>query len=146
MGRGNYLYMNALALPMMRIIGKAVGREVLSMVNQESAFYQTLSPSISLMPLSYKFQNLATTWKTETRYSPSMRDIVSNSAYLQIIGMGDNAIPLILNEMQINLDHWFVALKAITGADPVKKEDLGNVKAMTNAWIEWGKQYDHQHA
>ena len=48
--------------------------------------------------------------------------MVTHPAYLQIIGMGKDAIPLLMNEMNERPDHWDWAVCAITGADPVPAE------------------------
>jgi hypothetical protein len=36
--------------------------------------------------------------------------------------------------------HWFWALKAIAGVDPVAPEDRGRVEAMREAWLRWGRE------
>ena len=56
--------------------------------------------------------------------------------------MGPVAVPLILGRLAEEgqePDHWFWALKAITGADPVPEAARGDVVHMSQAWIEWGK-------
>ena len=62
-------------------------------------------------------------------------------AYQQIIGMGKEAIPLILNQMSVEPDHWFWALKSITNEDPVPEEVKGDIIKMTELWLEWGQSY-----
>jgi len=47
-----------------------------------------------------------------------MAKLASHHAYQRIIGMGDQAIPLLLRELQREVDLWFWALEAITGEDP----------------------------
>ncbi|MGO9273516.1 MAG: hypothetical protein ACLQOO_25315 [Terriglobia bacterium] len=49
-------------------------------------------------------------------------------------------VPLILAELRRELDHWFWALKAITGEDPVPAVRRGNMKEMAEIWLEWGRQ------
>ena len=61
-------------------------------------------------------------------------------SYQSIIGMGDPAIPLLLEELQREPDHWFWALEMITEQDPVPSEAVGRVNEMAQAWIEWGKK------
>lgn len=61
-------------------------------------------------------------------------------AYQRIIGMGDPAVPLILAQLKSegdDPDHWFWALTAITGANPVKAEDKGDMVKMAAAWFKW---------
>ena len=61
-------------------------------------------------------------------------------SYQRIIGMGETAIPMILNELDRRPDHWFWALYAITGADPVSKSTRGILSEMSKAWLEWGRE------
>jgi hypothetical protein len=64
-------------------------------------------------------------------------------AYQQIIGMGPAAIPLILRDLQRRPDHWFWALTAMTGEDPVPPEDAGDMRKMAEAWIQLGRARGH---
>ena len=59
-------------------------------------------------------------------------------AYQQIIGLGERALPLIFQELRREPDHWFWALAAITGKNPVPEEDAGDLEAMANDWLSWG--------
>ena len=58
--------------------------------------------------------------------------------YQQIIGMGERAVPLILEELSREPDHWFWALEAITQENPVPCDAAGNVRLMAEAWVAWG--------
>jgi hypothetical protein len=49
--------------------------------------------------------------------------------------MGTAALPLILDELRREPDHWFWALESITEEHPVPPEDAGRVQAMAAAWI-----------
>jgi hypothetical protein len=61
-------------------------------------------------------------------------------AYQRIIGLGTAAVPLILAELEKDLDQWFWALKAITGEDPVPPESRGKMREMADAWLNWGRK------
>ncbi len=61
-------------------------------------------------------------------------------SYQRIIGLGPNAIPLILRELHDEPDHWFWALAALTGENPTGQEAAGNVDGMREAWLQWGRQ------
>jgi hypothetical protein len=61
-------------------------------------------------------------------------------AYQQIIGMGEEAIPFILQELQKKTAHWFWALKSITGEDPVPSNQRGRMDQMRDAWLRWGNK------
>jgi hypothetical protein len=83
------------------------------------------------------FDQLASEWKEGTEFSSSLSEIVLHPAYQRIIGLGSVALPLILRELKRQPDHWFWALRAITGQDPVPVSAYGDLKAMAHAWTEW---------
>lgn len=86
-----------------------------------------------------KFITLKNKWEQETIFLSSAAEICMHTSYQQIIGMGPVAIPLILSEMKKKPGHWFWALQAITGEDPVLPAERGRIKKMTAAWLRWGK-------
>lgn len=90
-----------------------------------------------------KFARLANQWREETRALSSDSDIVANFKYHQIMGMGERALPLIFDEMEAHGGRWFWALRAITGENPVRPEDRGNVRRMTETWLEWARERDY---
>ncbi len=90
-----------------------------------------------------KFWELKEQWKECTAKLSSSAKIAMHPAYQQIIGMGQEAIPLILAEMRCEPDHWFWALKSITGGDPVLPKQKGRLKEMTKSWINWGIEQDY---
>jgi hypothetical protein len=104
-----------------------------------------LSGNWDAMPgLSQRFESLAAQWRRETRHLSLISDIVLNTAYQQIIGMGKPAIALILQDLKQQPDHWFWALRSITGENPIQPEDRGRLPEMAEAWLEWGRQHGYQ--
>ncbi len=87
-----------------------------------------------------RFQQLVAQWKEQSQYLSNTAQMAMLTPYQQIIGMGEQAVPLILEELQREPDHWFWALEAITQANPVPPEAAGKVRQMADAWIAWGKQ------
>ncbi len=79
-------------------------------------------------------------WREETKYLSSITEIVLHPSYQRIIGLGPAALSLILRELSEDRGHWFWALRAITGVDPVPEEDHGRVRAMTAHWLGWAKE------
>lgn len=59
-------------------------------------------------------------------------------SYQAIIGMGEIAVPLILESLTHRFDHWFWALEAITQDNPVPRRSRGSIEAMACAWLTWG--------
>ncbi|MEH2253583.1 hypothetical protein [Nostoc sp.] len=90
------------------------------------------------------FIKLANQWRSETKHMSLMSDMILHTAYQQIIGMGRDAVPLILEELSREPEHWFWALKSITGANPIKPEDRGRLKKMAEAWLDWGRQHGYK--
>jgi hypothetical protein len=86
-----------------------------------------------------RFRDLVDQWKEATIFTSSGTELVLHPAYQQIIGMGPEALPLILDELHREEDHWFWALKSITGEDPVAPSDRGNLPKMTEAWLRWAR-------
>lgn len=88
--------------------------------------------------LKRTFNKLARKWKRETINVSSMQQMVLHPAYGEIIGLGGDAIPLILKELEKEPDFWFWALMSLTREDPVTEEIRGDLKAMREVWLDWG--------
>ncbi len=93
--------------------------------------------------LDERFQELVRQWKRATEFTSSSTEMVLHPAYQQIIGMGPAALPLLIRELRRDPDHWFAALKSISGDDPVPAEDWGRVPRMVQAWLAWGEQHGY---
>lgn len=87
-----------------------------------------------------RFRELCAAWKSATRISSFSSSLAMHPAYQRIIGLGTAAVPLILAELEKDLDQWFWALKAITGEDPVPPESRGKMREMADAWLNWGRK------
>jgi len=85
-----------------------------------------------------RFEQLRDEWKAQSQYLSNTAQIAMLWPYQQIIGMGPAAVPLILAELRRETDHWFWALEAISGENPVPPEAAGKVQEMAKAWIDWG--------
>lgn len=88
-----------------------------------------------------KFRRLALRWKTERGPVSSVARMAMHPAYQQMVGMGPVAIPFLLRELEREPDHWFAALHAITGEDPVPVDSRGKIKEMAAAWLKWGQEH-----
>ena len=86
------------------------------------------------------FSVLAEEWRRDVIFTSSITDMVMHPAYQRIIGMGPVAVPLLLKELEREPDHWFWALRAITGENPVSPEQRGKLDDMTEAWLSWGRE------
>jgi hypothetical protein len=94
--------------------------------------------------LEAEFKKFAEKWRLETGMLSLVTQKSMHPAYQRIIGMGQPVIPLILRDLEQKPDHWFWALRAITGDNPVKPEQRGRMKQMAQAWIQWGKEHGYE--
>ncbi len=90
------------------------------------------------------FRKLAEQWKSETCFLSSMSEATAHAAYTEIIRLGQEVVPFLLRDMELNHTHWFAALRAITGANPVPAGADGNVRTMVEAWLHWAKDSGYQ--
>lgn len=112
-------------------------------------FANTCTFHASLQPIAgptvedaQKFRRLTAEWRQQRGAMSWVTEMVMCPAYQGIIGMGPIAIPLILSQLEAEgdePDHWFWALRALTGANPVTSDQRGDIVRMSQAWIDWGK-------
>jgi hypothetical protein len=91
-----------------------------------------------------RFRRLAATWHRETDFLSSMSEASSHGAYREIIALGPPVVPLLLRDLEEHHTHWFAALRAITGANPVPASAGGDVPRMVEAWLRWAKEQGYQ--
>jgi hypothetical protein len=91
----------------------------------------------------YEFNVLAEQWERETSHlsSPSRKAV--HPAYQAIIRMGADVVPLILQRMKKRGGHWFWALSALTGENPIPKTSHGAISEMRDAWLAWGREREY---
>ena len=87
-----------------------------------------------------RFERLKDEWKQQSQYLSNTTQMAMLRPYQQIIGLGPSVLPLLLKELARAPDYWFWALEAITGQNPVSAEAVGNVAAMAEAWLAWGRR------
>jgi hypothetical protein len=90
------------------------------------------------------FDDLVRRWKEERGPTSSTTELALCPSYQRIIGLGPAVLPLLLQALERAPDHWFWALKAITGADPVPPPQRGKMREMAQAWIAWGRAQGYQ--
>ncbi len=84
------------------------------------------------------FRLLVEAWQKERGSTSSTTKMLSCPAYQKIIGLGEQAIPLLLGELRRQPDFYFAALRAVARVDPVPPDARGNLRRMTEAWLRWG--------
>lgn len=88
------------------------------------------------------FARLADEWEHDIAGSSLIQDMVDHPKYREIIGLGRDAIPFILERLSTQGGFWFGALHEISGEFAPSEDDLGNREKMTAAWLRWGREND----
>lgn len=76
-------------------------------------------------------------WRHATGGVSSLSVMFRHPSYQAIIRMGSRVVPFIMEDLEQEPEHWFHALTTITGAQPVRTSDAGDIVAMTRTWLEW---------
>ena len=105
----------------------------------EAHYFDPVSLTRRQEVLGLLFRRLRDQWHDRTRFVSSATDMIADPAYQAIIDLGETIVPFLLKELQTSPNHWFAALNAIMHENPVQPEDHGNVAAMTQAWLRWGR-------
>jgi hypothetical protein len=87
-----------------------------------------------------RFDRFRHQWRKETAHLSAVEQRALHPCYQHIIGMGPDVVPLILRELESRPDDWFWALTAITCENPISDDIRGNMRAMADAWVDWGRQ------
>ncbi|HLL89080.1 MAG TPA: hypothetical protein VK324_07230 [Tepidisphaeraceae bacterium] len=87
-----------------------------------------------------EFESLAGQWERERPRGADVDEMADHPAYRRIVEMGERAVPFLLNRLAQKPGHWFAALHAITGENPVPPDAEGKVKQMAAAWLRWGSE------
>ena len=88
--------------------------------------------------LLHEFEMLADQWEGETRNLSSPSAISRHAAALEITGLGESVVPLILNRMVSRPWFWFDILRTLTQDNPIGPSMRGDMQRMTEAWVSWG--------
>ena len=85
------------------------------------------------------FRQHAERWYLDTLILSSYFEKILHPDYQKILTLGPDAIPLILRELEDMPNDWFWALQMLTDTDPVQEHQAGDMQAMADAWLKWGK-------
>ena len=87
-----------------------------------------------------EFKELILRWHDERGATSSITTMAICASYQQIMAKGPRVVPLIMKQLEEENDEpdmWFWALRFLTGANPVKEEQQGDIVAMSKAWRGW---------
>ena len=90
--------------------------------------------------LEQRFVELAREWRAAGQFDAFASDPDQDPRYRAIIEMGEAAVPWILRDLSQTGDHWFHALRAITGENPAADAQPGRIREFRDAWLQWGRE------
>lgn len=128
--------------PNRRNFSVAAGPESESIARSIKEYFrhQGLTASSQRETVGERFDRLSRQWKQKSAFLSSVNQMAMLPEYQQIIGMGYEVLPYMLESLRKEPDHWFWALNAITGINPIRDTDRGHIQKMAEAWIDWGIQ------
>jgi hypothetical protein len=88
--------------------------------------------------ITKQFQQLTQTWRSETNYLSNLGAAAENPAHQQIVKLGEEAIPLILEDYKKGGSWWALTLMEITGINLVTEEIAGKYDEVRDIWLTWG--------
>lgn len=134
--------------PMLRFLTshpKGAGVDLVTVEQRVGELQEALHTSYALTYrealLAETFRTLAEEWRRATRFQSSLMHITAHPAYREIVQLGEEVIPLLLRDLSRQPEPWFAALREITGTDPVKPSQRGDMRAMAEAWLRWGRTH-----
>jgi hypothetical protein len=106
-------------------------------VENEDEVVKSTERSTYDMVIRNTFQKYFQAWMEETQYLSSTQAMFGNKNYQEIINMGWDVVPVIIEQLRKKPEHLFKALKCITGLTPIKPNHAGYLYEMAADWIEW---------
>ncbi|MCL1991331.1 MAG: hypothetical protein FWG66_00065 [Spirochaetes bacterium] len=104
--------------------------------NEEWGHIKTLQAGRENTAYDSIFNGYYDMWHNETKYLSSPK-MFENKHYRNIISLGMNAVPGIIEKLKETPSHLFEALAEITGEDPVDETHWGDLEQMAQDWIKW---------
>lgn len=101
--------------------------------------YSILLSEQKINHLKQQLDLLADRWLQETVVISSITEKIVHPDYMRIIGVGEPAIPFLLDALENKSGLWFPALISITGENPSTPDMAGNNSLMKEAWLDWGR-------
>jgi len=96
---------------------------------------------MSELPMQKEFDVLVKKWHEERGEYSVVKRMTNSDSYKKILAMSEEiAVPLIIGQLEKEgdePDHWFEALRILTGVNPVPQKSFGKIKEMAEAWIDW---------
>ncbi|MEZ4858536.1 MAG: hypothetical protein R2781_06970 [Flavobacteriaceae bacterium] len=110
------------------------GQKVVPEINFKSAILN--DDLFKEVYLKDKFENLYSTWERNTKYKSSIAAIIEDDNFQEIINMGEDAIPLIIDEIERKPSVLVWALNIITGKS-LTSVGRSTVEDICKRWVKY---------
>lgn len=88
----------------------------------------------------HSFYAVLRRWKSETAFVSDPDKITSHPSFLALVDNAKIVAPLIIEELRERPSLLVWVLDDAFGETPYKKSDIGNIRAMSEAWIAWAER------
>ena len=126
-------------MPLTTTLGFSEQAQLLRATRRAVGEFAVMSVTENRPTLEEEFAALRKWWQRETWMHSADEVRISHPAYRRVIGLGQPVVGLLLDAMETESEHWFAALQAITGVDPVPDTAKGHVKEEVAAWLRWAR-------
>lgn len=83
-------------------------------------------------------------WTKQTRYISSLHHMMELESFERLVALGEPAVPALLDAYENGSSHMYLPLRYILGDGPeISTQDSGNMLAVKNAWLSWGRDRVH---
>ncbi|GAA2127565.1 hypothetical protein [Nocardioides bigeumensis] len=85
-----------------------------------------------------QFSDLRDEWLAATEMVSNVQQMTMHPAYQQMIGLGPQVVPFMIDELRSGPQHYYWALAAIVGTDHGTGADT--MREAAQKWVEWYDQ------
>ena len=87
-----------------------------------------------------EFHSIAMEWTNGIGSTSNPVEMIDHPAYRRMVRMGQSAVPFLLRELKGEPSLLFLALREITGENPVPSSARGRMSEIAKAWVAWGQR------
>jgi hypothetical protein len=79
-------------------------------------------------------------WERETAFVSDPDEITAHPSFAALVANAELMLPQIVEELRVKPSLLVWVLDDALGTRPYNDRDIGNIEAMTNAWIAWAER------
>lgn len=88
--------------------------------------------------IAEQFQLLARDWSSDTAHLSNLGEAAEHHSHQKIVELGEEVIPLILEDYKKGERWWAITLEQITGINLTTEEIAGRYDEIRDVWLNWG--------